>query len=319
MTREEALLALKDARSKGLSWMEIAEILNNARDSGASGKSGQLLGDFMDEAAAQSRYSAILLRRMVSALMFLKKMEAKYPGKDFRSGISGRTGAVEKVEIIQRFERVDETQVLNLLLNTKELSLSKLNALYRSSIGATPDPEKYRSTLRQFPSISGKPKKQLLHRRYRHPFYVVCWTALEENMSVLCGGSDLRLAGTREYDYITPFAIAIALKERGIGYIDSFLPVLLTGNPPPTAVQDVLKDATYSAQFFRHLWIITPPQDEPNQELVSALAELGLTSVGYAQLVDGNFKIIVSPTSAQEGSLTRSMMEEVLEKAVSTI
>lgn len=72
-------------------------------------------------------------------------------------------------------------------------------------------------------------------------------------MSVLCGGSDLRLAGTREYDDITPFAIA--LKERGIGYIDSFLPVLLTGNPLPTAVQDVLKDATYS---FRHLWIITP-------------------------------------------------------------
>jgi len=43
----------------------------------------------LDEAAAQSRYSAILLRRMVSALMFLQKMEAKYPGKDFRSGISG--------------------------------------------------------------------------------------------------------------------------------------------------------------------------------------------------------------------------------------
>ncbi|MGE4280434.1 MAG: hypothetical protein AB7G62_12650 [Magnetospirillum sp.] len=312
-------MALKDARSNGLSWMEIAETLIKARDSGASGKSGQLLGDFMDEAAAQSGYAAILLRRMVPAFLFLRKMEEKYPEHDFRSGISERSGAVEKMEIIQRIERTDSQQALNLLLNIKEFSLSKLTAIYRSATPTIPRSRESQSRARPFSDAFASFGTDWISKYYRHPFYAECFTALEENISVLCGESDLRFARIRRYDYITPFAMAISLKERGISYIDSILPVLLTGNPTWTALHQVLKEATYSAQFFRHLWIITPPQDEPNHELIAALDDLGLTSVGYAQLVDGSFKIIISPTSEQEGPLTRRMMEEVLEKAVSTI
>lgn len=317
MTAEEALAALKEARDNRRGWLRIAEILDQMRDSGQGGRQGKLSVAFIEEAAKHSRYAPAILRRMSAALIFLAEFDQAHPELSFRNRLDGSTAQFSKLELFARLYRVAPEKALEIAGAVADGSLTQkaLDLIYREASGRP-----LTSHLNQDP-FGGVPAFPAVKpaKAFPTPFHEACWEALKKDVAKLSGEGDVRLSRDYRFTYFTPFAVAVGVKDFGIGFVDGFYPVALPAEPSQAQMNRELKEIAFQAPFFRRFWVLVPHSSFITV-MGGQLGAIGLSSLGCVEVNQGKLMVarqaqIVLITDQQKVALAAVLKQGVPESS----
>ncbi|MBC7905603.1 MAG: hypothetical protein H7Y60_02505 [Rhodospirillaceae bacterium] len=319
MTEEEALAALADARADKKGWLRIAELLEAVRASDIGGKQGKLSVAFIDAAAKASRYAPAILRRMSTARAFLFDFDRQHPGLRLLDRLDGSTAQFSKVEILARLYKIAPERALEIAGQIAEgaLRTKDVEQIYREAMGL-PQPVYLNADpfggVPAFPQLKAPVSK--LRRLFPTPFHQACWEALKRDVDKLSGEGDVRLSCDFRFTYFNPFAIAVGVKEFGIGFVDGFYPALLSAEPSRAELNRVLRDVAFQSPFFRRFWVLTPGAGGAAAIMSDELTASGLVEIGCAELRDGSAVTKRNVTAMTAIRQQAKLAEEVLEVGV---
>lgn len=320
MTAEEALAALKEARDSREGWLRIAEILDRVRDSDVGGRTGKLSVAFIEEAAKASRYAPAILRRMSAVRIFLSEFDRAHPDVGFRERLDGSTAQFSKLELFARLHKVAPDKALEIAGAVADGSITQktLDLIYREASGRplpghlNQDP--FSGTLAAPVDLSVGKRNSA--KTCLSTFHEACWKALEKDVGKLSGEGDVRLSRDYRFTYLTPFAVAVGVKDFGIEFVDGYYPIALPAELSRTQLNRTLREIAFQAPFFRQYWVLVPPTEAVATKIYDGLAAIGLEAVGCAGLRDGVLTVTRKATTSTTRQQQASIIVELLEFGV---
>ncbi|WP_146208730.1 hypothetical protein [Azospirillum sp. TSO22-1] len=271
---DQILDELKDARSKDLPWTRVADLVAQALAHPEFRSRHTSLAESKRDLAEKAGYTSGMVQRMLVTKAFLDERAKEIAGSTVLDPACGSTPQLDtlpfsKVEIAKRAYDVDPPKGLELLreVATSDVSSRKLREQYDYF-------------------VTDPPYGGLSRTSHRHlaEWHRQAFDSLERELPRLAGDNNAELYYKKyKFKYIDVDAVSVNVKGHGIEKVDGFEFVQGQSIKKPSQFSIFLAQLALTASYFHNLWIVVSSDDDELTDLLNALDQLDLQSVGIVR------------------------------------
>jgi hypothetical protein len=303
MELEDILKDLEDAKSRKKDWREIGRILVEVQQSGRWRDEYQSPTAWLAAVADTTRFSKGFLHRFRTVYEFIERWQEDRPETELLE--NGSHFSFASGELIKRLHDIDPAKADELLLeiSKRKVPYHEVKTAYEHAAGISKPKKEPKASFGGVVNYGpGKAKNLSASKfviRQSRAFSERAYQAVEANRDRLTGRGDIEVF-YRDYkfDFATPHAVAIALANFGIKFVDGFDFRNIASSLPRGQRNQLLGEIALSSTFFRRYWLVLPEKGSIAASIAEDLQNLDLHSIGVATLSEdspGELTIIAKP------------------------